>query len=113
MLPLIWSSTSAHFEGIFFISKFRGKLVDYLQEAPVHVIPCIGAGTEGIPTVMQSEVWGSVAPAVREFTRKFKLISFAHILRMFQPSLKLTYFFIQSCSTLLPFFLMNEGALIY
>jgi hypothetical protein len=38
---------------------------------------------------------------------------FADILRMFQPSLKLTYFFIPSCPTLLPFFLMNDGALIY
>jgi predicted transcriptional regulator len=33
----------------------------------------------------------------------------ADILRMFQPSLKLTYFFIPSCPTLLPFFLMNES----
>jgi len=41
------------------------------------------------------------------------IVNIAHILRMFQPSLKLTYLFIQSCSTLLPFFLMNEGALIY
>jgi hypothetical protein len=42
-----------------------------------------------------------------------KINEFADILRMFQPSLKLTYFFIPSCPTLLPFFLMNDGALIY
>ena len=42
-------------------------LRDHLQEVPVHVIPCIAAHTEGMPTVMQSEVWGSIAPAVWSF----------------------------------------------
>ena len=35
-------------------------LRDHLQEVPVNVIPCIAVRTEGMPTVMQSEVWGSL-----------------------------------------------------
>ena len=42
-------------------------LRDHLQEVPVLVIPCIAVRTEGMPTVMQSEVWGSIAPAVWSF----------------------------------------------
>jgi nitroreductase len=42
-------------------------LRDHLQEVPVHVIPCITVRTEGMPTVMQSEVWGSIVPAVWSF----------------------------------------------
>jgi nitroreductase len=44
-------------------------LVDHLKEVPVHVIPCIAVDrSEGaMPTVMQSAIWGSIAPAVRSF----------------------------------------------
>ena len=42
-------------------------LVDHLAQVPVHVIPCIAARTEGQPTVVQSAVWGSIAPAAWSF----------------------------------------------
>ncbi len=42
-------------------------LVDHLALVPVYVIPCIAAGTEGQPTVVQSAVWGSIAPAAWSF----------------------------------------------
>jgi nitroreductase len=39
-------------------------LVDHLKEVLVHVIPCIAVDrSEEMPTVMQSAVWGSIAPA--------------------------------------------------
>jgi nitroreductase len=42
-------------------------LVDHLHEVPVHVIPCLGVRTEGQPTVVQSAMWGSIAPATWSF----------------------------------------------
>jgi nitroreductase len=42
-------------------------LVEHLKDVPVHVIPCIAARTEGEPTVVQSAVWGSIAPAAWSF----------------------------------------------
>jgi nitroreductase len=42
-------------------------LVERLKDVPVHVIPCIEARTEGQPIVVQSAVWGSVAPAAWSF----------------------------------------------
>jgi len=42
-------------------------LVDHLALVPVYVIPCIAARTEGQPTVVQSAVWGSIAPAAWSF----------------------------------------------
>jgi nitroreductase len=42
-------------------------LVEHLAQVPVHVIPCIAARTEGQSTVMQSTVWGSIAPAAWSF----------------------------------------------
>lgn len=42
-------------------------LVEHLKDVPVHVIPCISARTEGQPTVVQSAVWGSIAPAAWSF----------------------------------------------
>ena len=42
-------------------------LVEHLAQVPVHVIPCITAGTEGQPSVVQSAVWGSIAPAAWSF----------------------------------------------
>ena len=42
-------------------------LVEHLAQVPVHVIPCIAARTEGQPTVVQSAVWGSIAPAAWSF----------------------------------------------
>ncbi|PWU79795.1 MAG: nitroreductase [Candidatus Nitrosopolaris wilkensis] len=61
-------------------------LRDHLQEVPVHVIPCIAARTEGMPTVMQSEAWGSIAPAVWSFMladRSFGLGTSWTILHLF------------------------------
>jgi len=42
-------------------------LVEHLAQVPVHVIACIAARTEGQPTVVQSAVWGSIAPAAWSF----------------------------------------------
>src|SRR6266487_2818616 len=61
-------------------------LRDHLQEVPIHVITCIAARTEGKPTVMQSEVWGSIAPAVWSFmlaARSFGLGTSWTILHLF------------------------------
>jgi nitroreductase len=42
-------------------------LVEHLGEVPVHVIPCLGIRTEGQPTVVQSAMWGTIAPAAWSF----------------------------------------------
>ena len=42
-------------------------LVDHLHEVPVHVIPCVMGRTDGQSSVLQSAVWGSVAPAIWNF----------------------------------------------
>jgi nitroreductase len=42
-------------------------LRDHLAEVPVHVIPCLGARTEGLPTFAQASLWGSILPAAWSF----------------------------------------------
>lgn len=44
-------------------------LVEHLHEVPVHVIPCIEGRTDQrlLPSVAQSSVWGSIAPATWSF----------------------------------------------
>jgi nitroreductase len=42
-------------------------LAAHLHEVPVHVVPCMGFRTEGQPTVVQSAMWGTIAPAAWSF----------------------------------------------
>jgi nitroreductase len=42
-------------------------LVSHLHEVPVHIVPCLGFRTEGQPTVVQSAMWGTIAPAAWSF----------------------------------------------
>ena len=46
-------------------------LIEHLHEVPVHVIPCIEGrsdrGERPLPSVAQSAVWGSIAPATWSF----------------------------------------------
>ena len=49
------------------ITSSAEYLVEHLKDVPVHVIPCIAAGTEGQPIVVQSAVWVSIAPAAWSF----------------------------------------------
>ncbi len=39
-------------------------LTEHLQEAPVHVIPCIEGRMENGPVIMQASLYGSILPAV-------------------------------------------------
>lgn len=39
-------------------------LTEHLQEAPVHVIPCIEGRVENGPVIMQASIYGSILPAV-------------------------------------------------
>jgi nitroreductase len=39
-------------------------LTEHLQEAPIHVIPCIEGRVENGPVIMQASVYGSILPAV-------------------------------------------------
>ena len=39
-------------------------LTEHLQEAPVHVIPCIEGRVDSAPVVMQASLYGSILPAV-------------------------------------------------
>jgi nitroreductase len=39
-------------------------LTEHLQEAPVHIIPCIEGRVENAPMVMQASMYGSILPAV-------------------------------------------------
>ncbi len=42
-------------------------LFDHIHEVPVMVIPCIAARTDDQPMIVQSAVWGSIAPAAWSF----------------------------------------------
>jgi nitroreductase len=42
-------------------------LAERLQDVPVHVIPSIAGRTDGQPSVMQSAIWGTIAPAAWSF----------------------------------------------
>ena len=42
-------------------------LVEHLHQVPVHVIPCINGRGDNRPAVVQSALWGTVAPAAWSF----------------------------------------------
>lgn len=42
-------------------------LAEHLHEVPVHLIPCITGRLDGLPSVMQAGVWGSILPATWSF----------------------------------------------
>jgi len=42
-------------------------LAEHLHEVPVHLIPCIAGRLDGLPSVMQAGVWGSILPATWSF----------------------------------------------
>ena len=42
-------------------------LVEHLHQVPVHVIPCINGRGDNRPVVVQSALWGTVAPAAWSF----------------------------------------------
>ncbi len=42
-------------------------LADHMGEAPVHVIPCITPRTDGLPSLAQTSIIGSVLPAAWSF----------------------------------------------
>jgi len=42
-------------------------LAEHLHEVPVHVIPCLGRRTDGLPGAAQAGAWGTIAPATWSF----------------------------------------------
>ncbi len=42
-------------------------LAEHFHEVPVHLIPCIAGRLDGLPSVMQAGVWGSILPATWSF----------------------------------------------
>jgi nitroreductase len=42
-------------------------LADHMHEVPVLVLPCVRGRVEGLPTVAQAGIWGSILPAVWSF----------------------------------------------
>ena len=49
-------------------------LADHLHEVPVLLVPCIQGRVEGLPTMEQASIWGSILPA----TWSFMLAARAH-----------------------------------
>lgn len=42
-------------------------LADHLHEVPVLLVPCIQGRVEGLPTMEQASIWGSILPATWSF----------------------------------------------
>ncbi|HZO73872.1 MAG TPA: nitroreductase family protein [Ktedonobacteraceae bacterium] len=42
-------------------------LAEHMHEVPVHLIPCITGRLDGLPSIMQAGVWGSILPATWSF----------------------------------------------
>jgi len=42
-------------------------LADHLHEVPVLLVPCIQGRVEGLPTMEQASIWGSILPAIWSF----------------------------------------------
>ncbi len=42
-------------------------LADHMHEVPVMIVPCIRGRADGLPTVEQAGLWGSIMPAVWSF----------------------------------------------
>lgn len=42
-------------------------LAEHMHEVPVHLIPCIAGRLDGLPSIMQAGVWGSILPATWSF----------------------------------------------
>ena len=41
--------------------------IEYFHDIPVYVIPCLSGRSEGQPAVIQSALWGTIAPAAWSF----------------------------------------------
>jgi len=42
-------------------------LADHMYEVPLIILPCIQGRVEGLPTIAQAGIWGSILPAVWSF----------------------------------------------
>jgi nitroreductase len=52
------------------IDKVRSSsqyLADHMHEVPVLMLPCIHGRLEGLPTLAQASIWGSILPAAWSF----------------------------------------------
>ena len=49
------------------VSESAQYLADHMQDAPVHVIPCIEGRTDDQPVILQSAQWGTILPASWSF----------------------------------------------
>jgi len=62
-----YANNTARINTLLRIVDSADYLAEHMHEAPVHVIPCFTGRMEGLPSIGQASVWGSILPATWSF----------------------------------------------